>query len=255
MSLGREALEQVTPGIWRVELSVPLGPRWPTFRLRVNSYVLEAPDGLYLVDCGPFALYYRLRALAAHSFPHKKVLRVYITHGHFDHAGAGLRCISEGIEMWATSEEEKLLSEGGPIGVPQVFRYPAFQPTRHIEEGHLICLGNTHNLEAVLVPGHTPGSVCFHDEEKGVLLYGDLLFGPLRGYAVTFLLELLTAVRQPKKESMQQIESLKLFKSRLEGHDHTLLLPGHGPSYYSEAHPRAFDRSLGILRWILRLKR
>ena len=232
-----------------------LGLRGLPLNLRVNSYVLEVPDGLYLIDCGPFDLYYQLRALTAQKFPTKKILRVYLTHGHSDHAGAGLRCISEGIEVWSASGDKDMLDNGGPPGVPKTFRYPAFQPTNHIDEGHRIMLSETRQLVAFLTPGHTPGSVCFYDSRNDTLLYGDLLFGPLRGYAMTFLLEFLTALRESKAELRQQMESLTHLERRLAEQGNTLMLPGHGPPYYSDAQPGTFDRSTGILKWVLRLKR
>ena len=206
------------------------------------------------MDCGPLALYSRLRADLARTFPQKRVLRIYLTHGHSDHAGAGLRCINEGIEVWAATGEREMLGDGGPLGVPQAFRYPAFQPTSSIDEGHRITLDRSCHLVALPTPRHTPGSVCFYDEENGILLYGDNLFGPVWGYGVTFMLEFITTLRQPRYEIMQQQETLGLLRQRLEGQARTLVVPGHGPPYYLDEHPAAFDRSLGILRWALRLK-
>ncbi|MBI2855690.1 MAG: MBL fold metallo-hydrolase [Chloroflexi bacterium] len=255
MPQGVSSLHHLAQGIWRTEASVSLGPRLLPIRLRVNVYVLETPVGLYLVDCGPFALYYQLRAMIARSFPHRRVVRVYLTHGHFDHAGAGLRCTTEGIEVWSASAEHEMLAGGGPAGVPRAFRYAAFQPTNLIENGYRLALDDGRYFDAMLTPGHTAGSACFYDEQRGVLFYGDLLFGPLRGYMVTFILEFLTAMRQPREELRRQMESLGNLKGRLVGRSQVLLLHGHGPPYYLEERPGAFERSLGILRLVLRLKR
>ena len=46
---------------------------------------------------------------------------------------------------------------------------------RYLEDGDIISFGNT-ELKAILIPGHSPGSLCFYSEDNGVLFSGDVLF-------------------------------------------------------------------------------
>jgi len=69
-------------------------------------------------------------------------------------------------------------------------------------------------LKVLHVPGHTPGSVCFYDEEAGVLFSGDTLFRG--GYGRTDL---------PGGDWNELCQSLKrLLSMQAE----TVVLPGHG---------------------------
>ena len=247
-------LTQVAPGISRAELRMPvlLGAR---AGLRVNVYVLEAADGLHLVDCGPFDLYAELRALVATSFPGKRIRRIYLTHGHGDHAGAGARCANDRIEVWAAPGDREMLRNGGPGGVPRRFRYPAFEATHSLVQGGQIPLNDEHHLEVLPLPGHTDGSVCFNHPGGRALLCGDLVFGPSTGYWTTFLVQILTSRRQPADELRTQMDSLSALRLRLAAKPRTLLLPGHGPPGHFDSGATSLDRSERILRQVLRTKR
>ncbi|MDP2948678.1 MAG: MBL fold metallo-hydrolase [Chloroflexota bacterium] len=237
-----------------MDLRAPLALFGVPLVVRVNLYVLESAEGLYLVDCGPFAAFSHVRALLARAFPSRRLRRVYLTHSHFDHGGAGLRCVNDGVEVWAASGERSMASAGGPTGVPQAFRYPPFVPTNWIVDGDRVPLRES-CLTAIVTPGHTPGSLALYDEASGVLLCGDLLLGPLRGYAVTLLLAVLTALRQPGEEVRRHIESLSCVRRQLEGRRNVLVLPGHGAPYHLKDRPGAFARSERLLRLALMLKR
>ena len=245
---------EITPEISRVEIRLPmlLGN---FLSLRVNVYVLETPDGLCLVDCGPADLYANLRALIAKSFPGKRIQRVYLTHGHADHAGAGGRCANDGIEIWAAEGDRQMLRDGGPDGVPKKFRYPGFEATRSLVQGDRIRLINGRELEVVPLPGHTDGSVGFEDADAQVLLCGDALYGPSRGYWTTFLAEIFTSRGQPPHELRAQADSLNALKRRLAERPRTRLLPGHGPPGPFDSGATSIDRSGRILRRVLMTKR
>ncbi|MHC4913781.1 MAG: MBL fold metallo-hydrolase, partial [Planctomycetota bacterium] len=95
--------------------------------------------------------------------------------------------------------------------------------------------------------GHTEGSVCYYEENKNIIICGDLLFGPFLGHKVTFLLQTLTSKIQPNIELKQQIESLDKLVSDGVITDSTLILPGHGPEYYAQDKPNAINRTLWLL--------
>lgn len=238
------------PGIWRFEQRIPilLGRS-----VRVNVYALETTDGLCLLDCGATSGFESLREALRRQFPGRPVQRVYLTHGHFDHAGAGQAFLSEGAEVWAADAERSLTGSGGPVGVPRAFRYPAYEPSHPIEDGHEIALAPGGSLTATATPGHTDGSTSFASPETRVLALGDCVFGPVRGYATTFFLELLTALRQPARERRLHIQTLE--RLRGQAHEDTLLLPGHGRPALAGPKRATFPRSQRLLKLTLRIKR
>jgi glyoxylase-like metal-dependent hydrolase (beta-lactamase superfamily II) len=83
--------------------------------------------------------------------------------------------------------------------------------------GRLLAGGDTIGPFTVIhTPGHTPGSVCFYDDEAGVLFSGDTLFRG--GYGRTDL---------PGGSWSKLEQSLKLLLA-MDG-DITVC-PGHGPA-------------------------
>lgn len=84
--------------------------------------------------------------------------RLVLTHADQDHAG-GVDALVEryGLETWAPAESDL---------------NAASRPGRRF--GHGARVGR---FEAVHVPGHTPDCYCFVDEDAGVAITGDALFG------------------------------------------------------------------------------
>jgi hydroxyacylglutathione hydrolase len=52
---------------------------------------------------------------------------------------------------------------------------PSPEPVRYLEEGEKIKLGDD-ELEVILTPGHSPGSVCFYNVDQQFIIGGDVLF-------------------------------------------------------------------------------
>jgi glyoxylase-like metal-dependent hydrolase (beta-lactamase superfamily II) len=52
------------------------------------------------------------------------------------------------------------------------YRIPPTTPTRRLVDGDTIDLGGR-SLAVVHTPGHSPGSVCFFDQDRGMLFTGD----------------------------------------------------------------------------------
>ena len=49
------------------------------------------------------------------------------------------------------------------------------KPDKFIDDGEIIKFGNT-ELQAIHVPGHSPGSICYHIPKEKILIAGDVLF-------------------------------------------------------------------------------
>ena len=148
--------------------------------IQENCYLLwDDTREAILVDGGAF--YDEERAhidtfIAEHNL---RLVHLLITHGHFDHI-FGLAHLSQrygllpemGRDERATYEAaqrqmETFLHRAFPLGVPP--------PGRMLDEGDVVTFG-THSLRVIHTPGHTPGGICFYEEDDGVLLSGDSLF-------------------------------------------------------------------------------
>jgi glyoxylase-like metal-dependent hydrolase (beta-lactamase superfamily II) len=54
-------------------------------------------------------------------------------------------------------------------------KHPALQPNTHLTDGQAIEVAGV-SLTVLHTPGHSPGAVCLHLAEQGVLFSGDTLF-------------------------------------------------------------------------------
>ncbi len=119
---------------------------------------------------------------------------VLLTHSHWDHTG-GANLFPKVLIMNNLYETSRLSKgwlppemcgfETGEFTVPvpdnfsnETFQIPGVLNFATFEDGQEIDLGDKH-ISAIHTPGHTPGSVCFFVEERGLLFSGDTLYpGP-----------------------------------------------------------------------------
>ncbi len=105
------------------------------------------------------------------------VMAIVHTHAHFDHflasgtikaaTGAPLCLHPNDYELWGMLDIQCRM-----FGVPFT---PAPPPDMELQEGARLCVGQVAGV-VLHTPGHTPGSLCFYFEEKGLLLTGDTIF-------------------------------------------------------------------------------
>lgn len=99
------------------------------------------------------------------------------THCHLDHV-FGNKWVYEkyGLALHIHEQEEKMLAfaplSGDKWGLP-FENYTG--PLHFLEEGGKIILGDD-ELEIILAPGHSPGSLCFYSKENKFVIGGDVLF-------------------------------------------------------------------------------
>ena len=136
--------------------------------LETNAYFLACPEGNILIDAPEGS---------AEAFREIPISLLVLTHGHFDHVWDAAKIANMHncpVAMHATTEEmladRNLLRRFGldlevePVAAGRLLREGANQAL----------LGRTFDIYEV--PGHCPGSLCFHSLEEGVLFGGDVLF-------------------------------------------------------------------------------
>jgi glyoxylase-like metal-dependent hydrolase (beta-lactamase superfamily II) len=194
----RPGVFEVAPGVHRVPLPLP------NDGLRaVNVYVLQAEDGLVIVDSGwaiPEARETLVAGLDALGCTLQDVRRFLVTHVHRDHYQQAVTLRQElGMRVGLGEGERESL---------EILREPGRKPLQqqvgtlrawgadgladmieiHLENAHVdelewalpddwlvegtLAVGER-TLDVVPTPGHTRGHVVFHDVDAGLLFAGD----------------------------------------------------------------------------------
>jgi hydroxyacylglutathione hydrolase len=173
-----------------------------------NCFYYQAPEGGILFDAPQGA---------DSAFAGEPVKLLLLTHGHFDHVVDGAAVIKRhGCQTAFHPDTAPMVND------PEFFRRWGFEfeidpfaADFFLDEGPIKLLGTA--MHIYHVPGHCPGSLCFHLLAENVVIGGDVLFR--EGVGRWDLPEgdgdlLLKGIRQ------------KLFPL-----DETIaVLPGHGPS-------------------------
>ena len=116
-----------------------------------------------------------LAALKEHDLTLEKI---WITHGHLDHAGgtASLKDIT-GVPIEGPHPDDafwidQIDASGAKWGMPEA---RGFTPDRWLHDGDVVTLGET-QFEVLHCPGHTPGHIIFFHREARFAQVGDVLF-------------------------------------------------------------------------------
>ena len=116
-----------------------------------------------------------LQALKDHDLTLEKI---WITHGHLDHAGgtAALKAAT-GVPIEGPHRDDafwidQMDADGARWGMPEA---RSFTPDRWLENGDTVQLGET-EFEVYHCPGHTPGHVVFFHRQARFAQVGDVLF-------------------------------------------------------------------------------
>jgi glyoxylase-like metal-dependent hydrolase (beta-lactamase superfamily II) len=156
-----------------------------------------------------------LEALKQHDLTLEKI---WITHGHLDHAGgtAALQAATgapiEGPQAEDAFWIDTIESSGQMYGMPDA---KGFKPDRWLEDGDRVTLGET-EFEVYHCPGHTPGHVIFFHRQARLAQVGDVLFQGSIG-----------RTDFPRGDHGQLIASITAKLWPLG--DDVAFVPGHGP--------------------------
>jgi hydroxyacylglutathione hydrolase len=119
------------------------------------------------------------RILAAIKERGVTVERIWLTHGHIDHAGgaAELKEALGGVPIEGPDARDTFLLDGLPAKALE-YRMQgvrAVTPDRWLSEGDTLTLAGL-SFAVLHVPGHTPGSLVFYNSANKFALVGDTLF-------------------------------------------------------------------------------
>lgn len=238
--MSRPAPTQIAPGVHR------LGDHG------VNFYLIEDPDGLVLVDAGTPAHLTQLRTLLAGLGRSVADVRaVLLTHGHPDHTGLAHTLQEAGADLWIHERDAAILRDGprsamrhakpersmlpyllrrpSALALPLrlaragAFTAPSVQGARVFDADQL--LEDVPGApQAVVLPGHTPGSTAYFFTDRGLLFTGDALV-TADGFAdrtgPTIVSRCFTHDSRAALTALDRLDELTA----------DLLLPGHGEPF------------------------
>lgn len=147
-----------------------------------------------------------------------KLVALWLTHAHIDHAGGtGTLARELGLPIIGPHPGDQFWIDGLPQQ-SKMFGFPAaepFAPTRWLDDGDTVTLGRS-TLAVRHCPGHTPGHVVFHSAEAQRCFVGDVLFAGSIG-----------RTDFPGGDHATLIASItqRLWPMG----DETVFIPGHGP--------------------------
>ncbi|XP_078252645.1 acyl-coenzyme A thioesterase MBLAC2 [Rhinoraja longicauda] len=202
---------------------------------RANIWLLQGSQRDLVVDSG-LGLVNLPGFLRARGLIGSKPVLAVATHIHFDHSGglhhfervAVHRAEARGLMQGDNYETVTWLSDGEFSMVPRpgwkanTYRVKAVQPSRVLDEGDIINLGNR-QLTVLHMPGHSRGCICLHDQENRILFSGDVVYN---GALIDWL---------PYSNISDYIRTCRRLMTLVENNLVQQVLPGHFDSFDAES--------------------
>lgn len=159
------------------------------------------------------------RLLAAVADAGVTLEKIFVTHGHFDHAGAVAGLARElAIPVEGPHRDDGFLLDTLPQWCQQ-FGFPpceSFVPDRWLDKGDQVTFGDQ-VLDVLHCPGHTPGHVVLVHRADRLAIVGDVIF---RGS--------IGRTDFPRGDHATLLRSIR--ENLWPLGDDVTLLPGHGPT-------------------------
>jgi len=179
-----------------------------------NCFLLKGGKQTALIDSSTaenkHALFSSLSKLSLHP---KDISLILHTHGHADHFGLDKEFPEARIAMHEL-DAQLINSKNQEFACTQFFpNTPLPKISLFLKDSQTIDFGNF-QMQTILTPGHTAGSVCFFLASENALFSGDTLFA--EGFGRT---DLPTGNTQKMLESLKKLQKMPL----------KALLPAHGP--------------------------
>lgn len=106
------------------------------------------------------------------------VKAILVTHAHFDHIGAvdELRDLYK-IKSYVPVGEKEMIKDGYKnLSIPFLRVAITAEADELVDDKQMFDFGDGMVFETILVPGHSPYSICYYMKEFGCVFAGDTLF-------------------------------------------------------------------------------
>lgn len=148
------------------------------------------------------------------------VKEIWLIHSHLDHCGGVKALVKKtGARLKGHPSESEMraavLTICNLYGLPAGDMENCPEPDEYLEGGELIEFGG-YQFKTLFTPGHSPGHLCFYNQENNLLIAGDTIFAGSIG-----------RTDLPGGDGRQLIQSIK--KEILTLPEETRVLSGHGP--------------------------
>lgn len=204
-----------------------------------NAYLIESGNEMALVDAGMAGDVDSIASqIESAGYPLSALQAIIITHAHGDHTGGAAKlAVESGAKVMAHREEVPYIEgrESLPAGsiLQSAVRWldrlmsgggRNVQVERALETGESLDFPG--GLRVIHTPGHTPGSICLHREQDGILFCGDLLFNGNvftgRG-GLTFAPRLFSLDPEEAEKSARELSSLEI-RALCMGHGEPIVM-------------------------------
>jgi len=184
-----------------------------------NTYVLtnENKDAI-IIDPGMYGDDERVHFDAFIEEREFSPVKLILTHAHLDHV-FGLNHVAEKYKLTPQVNAKELMIYDNASSVANQYGLsmkPLISPLEGVEDNSELIFGDA-KLKVIFTPGHSPGSVCFYNQEQNWIIGGDVLFQSSIG-----------RTDLPGGDFETLINSIKTRLFILP--DETRVYSGHGPS-------------------------
>lgn len=220
-------------------------PQTPPFTVQIvpvtpfqqNCSIIRAANGAAAV-VDPGGEVDKLLAVATQM--DAKIEKIWLTHGHLDHASGAMElkartgAIIEGAHPEEVFWLSQIAEQSKRFGVAGEGENVV--PDRWLDDGDTVELGGN-VFDVIFTPGHTPGHVVFHSAPMKLAFVGDVIFQNSIG-----------RTDFPRGDHQTLIDSIT--KKLWPLGDDTRFVPGHGPmsTFGAERRSNPFvgDAALGV---------
>ena len=160
-------------------------------------------------------------------------VKLLLTHAHIDHVlGNNYVSGKYNLKIEMNAIETELLKSAELYGeMWGIKMQPSPAPEVFLEEGDEIKFGNS-VLQILFTPGHSPGSICFYNQEQRFAIAGDVLFYGSIGRTDLPGGDYDTLIKSINEKIFPLGDEFKIY-------------PGHGPAT-NIAHEKKFNPFVGL---------